>query len=87
MTPRVSPEGVNHPNCLETSETPSWTVTSWVWNEKFLNQYNTGNLTVTFSNPATGFETRCSGNGEELKPRRQIRQRQVMGVCSGSDPV
>ncbi|KAI1778145.1 hypothetical protein F4818DRAFT_405036 [Hypoxylon cercidicola] len=66
MTPNVAPEGVNYPGCLETSGAPSWIVTSWVWNEKWRNGYNTGNLTATFYNPATGFNLTCTGNGEEL---------------------
>ncbi|KAI1416186.1 hypothetical protein F5Y13DRAFT_186438 [Hypoxylon sp. FL1857] len=66
LTPNVAPEGVNHPGCLESSETPSWIVTSWVWNEIWRNGYNTGNLTATFYNPATGFNQTCTGDGEEL---------------------
>ncbi|OTA95051.1 hypothetical protein M434DRAFT_29260 [Hypoxylon sp. CO27-5] len=66
LTPNVAPGGVNHLGCLETSETPSWIVTSWVWNEIWRNGYNTGNLTATFSNPATGFNLTCTGDGEEL---------------------
>ncbi|KAI0842465.1 hypothetical protein F5Y06DRAFT_306012 [Hypoxylon sp. FL0890] len=66
LTPNVAPEGVNHPGCLETSETPSWIVTSWVWNEIWRNGYNTGDLTATFHNPATGFNLTCTGEGEEL---------------------
>ncbi|KAI1105351.1 hypothetical protein F4804DRAFT_304601 [Jackrogersella minutella] len=66
LTPNVAPEGVNYPGCLETSETPSWIVTSWVWNEMWRNGYNSGELTVTFYNPATGFNLTCSGDGEEL---------------------
>ncbi|KAI1389962.1 uncharacterized protein F4822DRAFT_219379 [Hypoxylon trugodes] len=68
LTPNVAPEGVNHPDCIETSETPSWTVSSLRWNEKWRNGYNTGDLTVTFYNPATGFQLTCTGDGEELNP-------------------
>ncbi|KAI1806085.1 hypothetical protein F4811DRAFT_569606 [Daldinia bambusicola] len=66
LTPNVAPEGVNHPGCLEASETPTWTVTSWEWNEIWRGSYATGNLTATFSNPATGFNLTCTGDGEEL---------------------
>ncbi|KAI1380685.1 hypothetical protein F4677DRAFT_404301 [Hypoxylon crocopeplum] len=66
MTPNVAPEGVNHAGCLETSDMPSWIVTSWVWNEKWRNGYNSGDLTATFYNPSTGFNLTCTGDGEEL---------------------
>ncbi|KAI1091341.1 hypothetical protein F5B19DRAFT_493569 [Rostrohypoxylon terebratum] len=66
LTPKVAPEGVNHPGCIEVSETPSWEVTSWVWNEKWQGEYNSGNLTVTFRNSANGFSLECTGDGEEL---------------------
>ncbi|OTB07112.1 hypothetical protein M426DRAFT_257510 [Hypoxylon sp. CI-4A] len=64
ITPDVSPQGVNYPGCLETSEAPSWIVTSWVWNEAWKAGYNTGNLTATFYNPATGYNMTCTGEGE-----------------------
>lgn len=66
MTPNVAPEGVNHPGCLAISAAPSWIVTSWVWNEKWRNGYNSGNLSATFYNPANGFNLTCTGDGEEL---------------------
>ncbi|KAI0108363.1 hypothetical protein F4814DRAFT_455148 [Daldinia grandis] len=66
LSPNVAPEGVNHPGCLETSETPAWIVTSWVWNERWRNGYNAGDLTAAFHNPSTGFNLTCTGDGEEL---------------------
>ncbi|KAI1649125.1 uncharacterized protein F4817DRAFT_42487 [Daldinia loculata] len=66
LSPNVAPEGVNHPGCLETSEAPTWIVTSWVWNERWCNGYNAGDLTATFHNPSTGFNLTCTGDGEEL---------------------
>ncbi|KAI0853257.1 hypothetical protein F5Y00DRAFT_257916 [Daldinia vernicosa] len=66
LSPNVAPEGVNHPGCLETSEAPTWIVTSWVWNERWRNGYNAGDLTATFHNPSTGFNLTCTGDGEEL---------------------
>ncbi|KAK6951176.1 hypothetical protein Daesc_007707 [Daldinia eschscholtzii] len=66
LSPNVAPEGVNHPGCLETSEEPTWIVTSWLWNEIWRGSYSTGNLTATFHNPSTGFNLTCTGDGEEL---------------------
>ncbi|KAI0179281.1 hypothetical protein GGR52DRAFT_298964 [Hypoxylon sp. FL1284] len=66
LAPNVAPEGVNHPDCLEISDAPSWVVTSWVWDERWRDGYNYGVLNAAFHNPATGFNLTCEGNGEEL---------------------
>ncbi|KAI1211638.1 uncharacterized protein F4807DRAFT_418509 [Annulohypoxylon truncatum] len=86
LTPNVAPEGVNHPGCLDTSETPSWIVTSWEWNEKWLNGYNSGNLTVTFHNPANGFSLTCTGDGEELNRDGRYGNERWWGCASSTSP-
>lgn len=86
MTPNVAPEGVNYPSCIETSEAPSWIVTSWVWNEKWRDGYNTGNLTATFHNPATGFNLTCTGDGEELNRDGRYGNERWWGCALATSP-
>ncbi|KAI1462612.1 hypothetical protein F4805DRAFT_471925 [Annulohypoxylon moriforme] len=86
LTPNVAPEGVNHPGCLETSEKPSWIVTSWVWNEKWRNGYNSGNLTATFYNPANGFKLTCTGDGEELNRDGRYGNERWWGCALATSP-
>ncbi|KAL7623199.1 hypothetical protein AAE478_006880 [Parahypoxylon ruwenzoriense] len=86
LTPNVAPEGVNHPACLETSETPSWIITSWMWNEKWRNGYNSGDLTVTFYNPSTGFNLTCKGDGEELNRDGRYGYERWWGCALASSP-
>ncbi|KAI1440585.1 hypothetical protein F5Y02DRAFT_432103 [Annulohypoxylon stygium] len=86
LTPNVAPEGVNHPGCLEDSETPKWIVTSWVWNEKWRSGYNSGNLTVTFHNPANGFSLECTGDGEELNRDGRYGNERWWGCALDNSP-
>ncbi|KAI2469444.1 hypothetical protein F4781DRAFT_394078 [Annulohypoxylon bovei var. microspora] len=86
LTPNVAPEGVNHPDCLETSEVPSWIVTSWVWNENWRNGYNSGNLTVTFYNPANDFSLTCTGDGEELNRDGRYGNERWWGCALATSP-
>ncbi|KAI0885484.1 uncharacterized protein GGS22DRAFT_199788 [Annulohypoxylon maeteangense] len=86
LTPNVAPEGVNHPGCIETSETPSWIVTSLVWNEKWRDGYNSGNLTATFRNPANGFSLSCTGDGEELNRDGRYGNERWWGCALATSP-
>ncbi|XXH03920.1 hypothetical protein Hte_010328 [Hypoxylon texense] len=86
MTPNVAPEGVNYPGCLDNSEAPSWIVTSWVWNEKWRNGYNSGDLAATFHNPATGFNLTCTGDGEELNRDGRYGHERWWGCALDTSP-
>ncbi|KAK9778145.1 hypothetical protein SCAR479_05115 [Seiridium cardinale] len=66
LTPNAAPKGINYPNCLQNSESPSWEVSELIWRETFVNNRNLGAVDAIFTNNANGVTISCSASGEEL---------------------
>ncbi|KAH9892370.1 hypothetical protein F4778DRAFT_750357 [Xylariomycetidae sp. FL2044] len=59
FTPNVAPQGVNFPGCLNSSETPSWEITSFVWHQINRGERRTGTVEFTARNLANDFQLTC----------------------------
>ncbi|KAI5917236.1 hypothetical protein F4810DRAFT_718068 [Camillea tinctor] len=86
LTPNVAPDGVDVPGCLENSVSPSWEVTSFIWNEIYRSSRKVGNVTVVMRNLANDFNLTCEAQGEELNAEGSEDHERWWGCASANNP-